>query len=157
MDQPTNIEIVIKGQGKDVKRAALAAQRRIDLHTNGFNESAYVFGDGSDFEEKMDEILGDYNYNEHEDGTAEYTAEQESYACIWEEDITEIAQAIVDTSPDVEFHISAVITVTYAEGYDLCVDVDYVDGKKTVSTEEAYYEGFDEDEDEDEDWDEDEE
>ena len=103
----------------------------------------------------MDEILGGFDYNELEDGTVEYTAEQESYACIWEEDITEIAQAIIDVSPDVEFHISAVITVTYAEGYDLCVDVDYVNGEKTVRTEEDYYKGFDEDEGFDEDFDED--
>ena len=152
MDQPTHIEIVIKGKAKDVQRAAFAAQRRIDVNTLGFNESAYVFDDDFDFAEKMDEIITEYSYNELNDGTAEYTIEQESYACIWEEDITEIAQAIIDISPNVEFHISAVITVTYAEGYDLCVDVDYVDGKKTVSTEEAYYEGWNEDED----WDEDE-
>lgn len=149
MDQPTSLEIVIKGNGESVKRAALAAQRRIDLDTKGFKESAYVFGNGSDFEEKIVEaisILGNYEYTECEDGTAEYRTEQESYGCIWEENIKEIAEDIIKVSADVEIHISAVITITYEEGYDLCVDVDYVDGELKVYSSEAYYEDWDEEE-----------
>ena len=149
MDQPTKLQITITGNSNDVKRAALAAQRRVDLYTAGFDEKAYVFGDGSDFEEKMDDTVVVYDYTENEDGTAEYDADQESYACIEENDIVDIANEIVKTSPDVEFHISAVITVTYADGFDLCVDVDYVDGTMSVETREDYYEDFFEDEDED--------
>ena len=149
MDQPTGIEIRIIGKSMDVKRAALAAQRRIDLDTRGFEEEKYIFGDGSDFEEKIEEavgILGDYNFDDNEDGTAEYHTEQESYACIEEGDIKGIAEDIVKTSPDVEFHMTAVITVTEWEGYDVCVDADYVNGELNVDVSEEYYENFDEDE-----------
>ena len=85
MDQPTNLEITISGKTEDVKRAALTLQRRIDLDTGGFEESAYAFGDGSDFREKMDEaidVFGSYELKEQEDGTAEYSTEQESYECV---------------------------------------------------------------------------
>ena len=34
------------------------------------------------------------------------------------------------------------------EGYDLCVDVDYVDGEMTVDCSEEYYEGWEEDDEE---------
>ena len=156
MDQPTSLEIVIKGKGESVKRAAVAAQKGIDRNTRSFQESNYVFGDGSDFAEKMNIIgvLGDYTYHEKEDGTAEYTTEQESYGCIWEENIKGIADAIIEVSPDVEIHIAAVITITSSEGYDLCVDVDYVDGELSIERSEDYYEDWDEEEDEEEDEDE---
>ena len=152
MDQPTSIEMTIKGQAEDVKRAALAAQRRIDIETKGFKESAYEYGDGSDFKTKMDDVvdvLGDYEYTENSDGTAVFSTEQESYGCIEERNIKEIADDIVKTSPNVEAHISAVITITYEEGYDLCVEADYVDGKLSVESSEEYYEWDDEDDDED--------
>lgn len=74
---------------------------------------------------------------------------QDNYVCLDEDEIKNIAKAIMKESPNVEAHISAVITITYSEGYDLCVDVDYVDGKMSVDTSEEYYEDF-EDEDEDE-------
>ena len=57
-----------------------------------------------------------------------------------------IAEDIIKVSSDVEVHISAVITVTYSEGYDLCVDVDYVDGELNMDISEAYYEDWDEEE-----------
>ena len=141
MDQPTNLEITINGKTEDVKRAALASQRRIDLDTRGFTESAYIFGDGSDFKEKMDEaiVLGKYEFNEHGDGNAEYSTKQDSYGCIEEEDIKEIANDIIKVSPNVEFRIEAVITITYEDGYDLCVDAEYEGGKLTVNTSEEYY------------------
>ena len=149
MDQPTNLEIKITGKTEDVKRAALASQRRIDLDTSGFEETAYEFGDGSDFSEKMDEtvsVLGSYEFNEPGDGTAEYSTTQDSYGCINEDDIREIANEIIKVSSNVEFRIEAVITITYEEGYDLCVDAEYVGGKLTVNTSEEYYDDdFDED------------
>lgn len=142
MDQPTNLEITIKGKKEEVKRAALAAQRSIDFNTNGFEEEAYEYGDGLDFESKIDDaigMLGDYNYNESSDGTADYNTEQESYGCIEEDDIKRIANDIAKISPNVEAHISAVITITSEEGYDLCVYVDYVDRKMDVYSTEEYY------------------
>ena len=148
MDQATNIEIRITGKAEDVKQAALAAQRRIDLDTKGFDENAYAFGDGSDFKEKLDKainILGSYNYNEIEDGIAEYKTEQESYGCDKKNDIVGIAKDIVKTSPNVEVHISSVITAYFDEGYELCVDIDYVDGKMNVESCKEYLD--------DEDWD----
>ena len=152
MDQPTSLEIKITGKSESVKRAAFAAQRRIDLDTNGFEENKYEFLKDSDFEKKLDEaigIYGDYGYAESEDGLAEYSTEQESYSCIWEDDIRGIANEIIKVSPDVEFHIAATITITYSEGYDLCVEVDYADGDLEVSSYEEYYEGWEED---DDDW-----
>lgn len=89
MDQPTNLDITIKGKTTDVKRAALVAQRRIELNTLGFDEETYSFGDGSDFEEKIADViglLGDYSFDENEDGTAKYYTEQDSYGCIEEEE-----------------------------------------------------------------------
>lgn len=154
MDQPTSLEIVIKGKEEDVKRAALAAQRKIDFDTKGFEEGAYAFGDGSDFKTKMDnaiDVLGNYEFSVCGDGTAEFSTEQESYGCVEADDIKEIANDIIKVSPDVEAHISAVITATYEEGYDLCVDVDCIDGKISVETSEEYYEEDDDYEDEDDD------
>lgn len=148
MDQPTNLKITITGKVEDVKRAALTSQRRIDLDTRGFVESAYIFGDGSDFKEKMDNaiVIGSCEFNEFEDGKAEYSTEQDSYGCIYEDDIKEIANDIRKVSPNVEFHIEAVITITYEEGYDLCVDIEHVGGKLTVDTSEWFYDDDDEEE-----------
>ena len=146
MDQPTNLNISIKGNVEDVKKAALAAQRRIDLNTRKFKENLYVYGDGSDFEKKMGELTV------LDSGTVRYTTEQKSYSCISEKDIKEIAQAIIDVSPNVEAHISAVITITFAEGYDLCVNIDCKDGKMDVDVFESPYDDEDwDEEDEDED------
>ena len=136
--QPTSLEITIKGNVEAVKRAA---QKRIDSNTNGFDEKAYVIDDVDDFEELLDDaigMLGDYKCNESEDGTAEYTTEQESYGCIYDTDIMEIGKAIATAAPDVEAHISAVITITYEEGYDLCVDVDYEDGELSMDIYDCY-------------------
>ena len=147
MDQATNLEIKIIGQSMDVKRGALAAQRRIDLDTKGFDENAYTFGDGSDFETKMDEavgILGNYNFSENDDGTTSFSIEQESYACVEEEDIVDIVNNIINVSPNVEIHIAAVITI---HDNDLYVDIDYVNGELNVDS----YEGDDDWEDEEDD------
>ena len=149
MDQPTNLTIEIKGKSEDVKRAALVAQNRIGLDTIEFEECEYEFIENSEFEEKLNEAIGmygDYNYVEADDETAEYSTEQESYECISEDDIKEIAEEIIKVSPDVEAHISAVITITFEEGYDLCVDVDYVDGELNVNSSEDYYDDCEEDE-----------
>ena len=153
MDQPTNLEITIKGKAEDVKNAAFVAQRRIDLNTNGFDEGAYLYNDDQDFESRMDEliVLGSYSYDESTDGIAEFETEQESYGCVEENDIKGIATDIIKLFPDVEIQISAVITITYEDGYDLCVDVSYSNGEMNVETSEEYYEDeYDDDEDDDE-------
>jgi hypothetical protein len=150
MDQPTSLNISIKGKPEDVKRAALAAQRRIALNTKGFDENAYAFGDGSDFEQKMRALRIRFHLDEMDDGKAEYSTEQESYACIEEEDITGIANEIIKASSAVEAHISAVITITCEEGYDLCVDIECFDGKMRVDRSEEYYDDFEEDEEDEE-------
>lgn len=150
MDQPTSIEIRIVGKSMDVMRAALVAQRRIDLETEGFEECNYIFGDGSDFRAKIERAIdcfGEYSFDENEDGTAEYHTEQESYACIDKNDIKGIADDIVKVSPDVEIHMESAITITYEEGYDLCVDIDYVNGDMNVNVSEDYYDDFDENDD----------
>ena len=152
MDQPTHIEITIKGTKENVKRAALSAQRRMDRDTRGFKEKDYVLGSGSSLEKMIEKAIDDTEENQ-----AVLNMEDESYSCIWEEDITDIAKEIIKTAPEVEFQISAVITITYAEGYDLCVDISYVDGEMNEDTYEAYYEGWEDEEDWDEDWIEDEE
>ena len=61
-----------------------------------------------------------------------------------------IADDIIVAFPNVEIHISAGITITYDDGYDLCVDVDYAEGEKNVNSYRSYYEGREEDEDWDE-------
>lgn len=141
MDLSTILKIKITGKTEEVKRAALASQRRIALDTRGFEESAYFFGDGSDFKVKMDKaiFLGNYEFNEHGDGNAEYSTEQESYGCTEKDDIKDIANDIIKVSSNVEFHIDALITITYEEGYDLCVDVEYGGGRLTVNSSEKYY------------------
>ena len=159
MDQPTNIKIEIKGNKEEVKKAAFVMQRRIDKDSRNFNESNYVFDDSIDFEQKMKNLigaLGSQSYNENENGTAVYTSEQESYGCLLGDDIKEIGEDVEKASLDVEVHISAVLTVTCSEGYDLCVDVDYVDGQMKVNITEEYYEDEEDDEDwdDEEDWDE---
>ena len=95
MDQPTVIEMTIKGKAEDVKHAALVAQRRIDLETRGFKEAAYMYGDGSDFESKLNKaiVFGHFSYSEKEDGTAEFSSEQDSYGCLEKKDIVDIAVA----------------------------------------------------------------
>lgn len=82
--------------------------------------------------------------------TVEYYSEQESYACIWEDDILDIPRVISEIAPTVKAHVSAVITITYTEGYDLCVDADCADGNvKAVIFEdhEGYYDDDDDEED----------
>jgi len=149
MDQPTNLEITIKGNKLDVKRAAIAANRRIERDTRGFDENEYVFNEESfdDQIEEIYEILGSYEINQIEANEWEFKAEQDSYGCTEENDIKEIAEEIVRSSPNVEFHISAVITTCYEDGYDLCVDVDFVNGEMNVNTFKDY---FDDEEDDDE-------
>ena len=70
MDQPTYLNIVIRGTETDVKKAALAAMRRVNLETRGFNESLYAWADGMDFHERMDQIfvvLGKYDLRQIDD------------------------------------------------------------------------------------------
>lgn len=141
MDQPTKLEITIKGKELDIKRAALVAQRRIDLPTRGFKESNYEFGDGSDFESKMDGTLGKLGHYtiSLKDDVVEFTSEQESYGCTDESDVRNIAEDIVKATPAVEVHISATITVNAAEGYDIGVEIDYANGDMKVDVSEDKY------------------
>ncbi len=151
MDQPTHLDITVKGTSENVKRAALAIQKRIDFYASNYNYTAgaYELNDDSDFNSVMDNLLGleDYEYTEDDDGSAEYTTEQDSYELIEVEDIEGLAREIITNVPEVEFHISAVITITYADGFDLCVDIDYADGKMNMECSEEYYDNA-EDEDE---------
>lgn len=149
MDQPTHLDITIKGTSENVKRAALAIQRRIDFYASNYTAGAYELKDDSDFNSVMDKllVLEDYEYTEGDDGSAEYTTEQDSYELIEVEDIEGLAREIITNVPEVEFHISAVLTITYADGFDLCVDIDYADGEMNVECSEEYYDNA-EDEDE---------
>ena len=155
MDQPTNIKLTIKGKAEDVTLAVLAAQKRILRDTIGFDESKFALAADAGFADTMDSLmgmLGRGRYTEHEDGTAEYSSEQESYSCIYSEDIEDIAKAVKDAAPSVEAHLAAVITVTYAEGYDLCVDIDYANGEISSTCREEYYDDWEGDDDDDDDW-----
>ena len=158
MDEPTKLEITIRGNELEVKRAALVAQRRVELDTNGFKEEMFVFGDGSDVEEKLRKVifLGNFKFTKKEDGVVEYETEQESYGLIWQEDVEAIAEDIKKATPSVEAKISAVITATSTDGYDLCVDVEYKNEEINVDVTEDYFEDEDIDE-EDEEGEEDEE
>lgn len=150
MDQPTYLAITIKGRESNVKRAAIAANRRINIDTKGFEEKDYVFNEVS-FEQQIEDIygvFGSYELNQISDDLWKFEAEQDSYGCIAENDIKEIAEEISKCSPDVEYHISARITITYDDGYDLCVDIDSVNGEMKVESYEDYYDEEDDDEEE---------
>lgn len=154
MDQPTTLNITITGTEPDVIRAAVAAKRRIDKHSVDLNEEDYSFDESLDFEKLEQGIYENaytFSHERREDGTVSLDTEMSDYDCIEENDVREIADEIVKAAPEVEFGISAVITITFAEGYDLCVDIDYTDGQMKVETSEEYYEGFDDDEEDDED------
>ena len=62
--------------------------------------------------------------------------------------IVEIVKDISTASPNVEVHISAVITDTYEEDYELCVNIDYIEGEMSVDSSEEYFDDFDEEDDE---------
>ena len=147
MDQPTYLNIVIRGTETDVKKAALAAMRRVNLETRGFNESLYAWADGMDFHERMDQIfvvLGKYDLRQIDDHTFEFTSMQDSYACFYQEDITSIAEAILAVTPDLEFHIVAEITITAFDGFYTDVMIDYVDGELKTDVQEMYFDDYDE-------------
>jgi len=150
MDQPTYLEMTIKGNELDVKCASIAANRRIARDTIGFDENEYVFIERS-FSAQIEKIyssLGSYEFSQVEGDKWEFKAQQDSYGCIEEDDIKEIAEEIIQSSPNVEFHLSAVITTYNEDGYDLCVEIDFVNGEINVNTSEDYFddEGDDEDE-----------
>lgn len=148
MDQPTNLAITIKGASEAVRNAAVAMQKSIAGTTSGFDENVFIVS--RNFDAIMKDsigILGNYDYCENEDGTAQFGTEQESYGCIEESDVRNIAKAIIESSQTVKAHISAVITATYGEGYDLCVEIDCADGKMKVETTKEYYEDWENDED----------
>ena len=123
-------------------------QKRIDIYEGNYEETSYEIDDDSDFNSVMDAlpISGYYEYDENDDGSAEYTTEQDNYALIEADDIEALAREVIHIVPSVEFHIEAVITVTFADGYDLCVDIDYVDGEMKVECSEEYYDNWENDE-----------
>ena len=154
MDQPTTIEIRIKGDELDVKRAVLKAMARIDRDTRGFDASNYVFGDGSDFEEQMKKtlcVLGNYRIHPIENSQIEFKSVQESYGCDSDSDIKGIADAMIGVSPNVEFHIAATITADAFDGYDTYVDINYLNGELKCDVKEYHFDDEFDDEDEDED------
>lgn len=142
MDQPTSLELHIIGTEPNVTQAANAAARLIQQDS----PSEY-------FENRVNDMLENHFHTTKDSNMVEFSVEEECYWAIYEEDISAIADAIAQASPDVKFHLSACITMTYEEGYDLCVDIDYADGKMSVDVSEDFY---DDEEDEDEDEDEDE-
>ena len=79
-----------------------------------------------------------------DDHTFEFTSEQDSYVCIYEEDITDIAKAILAVTPDLEFHIVAELTLTAFDGYNTHVIIDYVDGELKTDVREMYFDDCDE-------------
>ena len=138
MDQPTNLNLHITGTKQNVMQAANAAVRIINRDC----PREY-------FENRVKNTLENNFKPTGDSDMAEFSLNTESYWAVSEEDISAIADAIVQASPDVKFHLSACITITYEEGYDLCVDVDYADGEMSVDTSEEPYEDWDEDEEED--------
>ena len=138
MDQPTYLKLHITGAEQSVVKAANAAARIIE------QDSPRKY-----FEGRVQDLLK-YGLRITGDSNAEFSVDMDDcYWAIYEEDISTIADTIVQASPDVKFHLSARITMTYEEGYDLCVDIDYADGEMNVDTSEDFYED-DEYEDEDE-------
>ena len=138
MAQPTYLNLCITGTERAVAQAANAAARIIQ------QDSPPKY-----FENRVKGML-EANFKATTDSNAaEFSVREECYWAIYEEDISTIADAIVQASPDVKFHLSARITMTYEEGYDLCVDIDYADGEMSTDISEDPYED-EEDEDEDE-------
>lgn len=148
MDQPTYLKITVKGKIEDVRKAVVAAQKRVDLHTVGFDESKYVYESESDFKEIIDKtigLFGEYKYTELKNGTVKYAITQDRYGCVLEEDIKDIAKAITDASPNVKARIVATITSTFASGYDLRVDIKCANGKFDVDTDLLFYDDEEDD------------
>lgn len=134
MDQPTNLELRITGTEQSVAPAAEAAARIIAKDS----PSEY-------FEQRVKNML---------EGTIKATADpdivafalnRESYWAVAEEDISAIADAIIQASPEVTLHLSARITMTYEEGYDTCVDINYASGERTVNVSYDEYDAEEKD------------
>ena len=85
-----------------------------------------------------------YDLHPIDDNTFEFTSVQTSYCCTRKEDITDIAEAILAVTPDLEFHIVAEITMTALDGYNTDVMIDYVDGELKTDVQEMYFEYYDE-------------
>ena len=137
MDQPTYLKLHITGTEQNVAQAANAAIRVIQ------QDSPPKY-----FENRVKRML-EANFRTTTDSNAEFSMGEElCYWAIYEEDISTIADAIVQASPDVKFHLSARITMTYEEGYDLCVDIDYADGEMSEDVSEDPYDDEDDEYDE---------
>ena len=121
MDQPTYLELHITGTEQNVMQAANAAARVIN------QDSPLEY-----FENRVKNMLENNFKHTIDSDMVEFSVEEACYWAIYEEDISTIANTIVQASPDVKFHLFARITINFCEGYDTCVDIDYVSGEMTV-------------------------
>ena len=121
MDQPTYLELHITGTEKNVTRAADSAARVINQNS----PREY-------FETRVKNML-ERNFKKNVDSNiVEFSVNEDCYWAVYEEDISQIADVIIQASPDVNFHLFARITMTYCEGYDTCVDINYASGETTI-------------------------
>jgi hypothetical protein len=134
MDQPTNLELRITGTEQSVAPAAEAAARIIAKDS----PSEY-------FEQRVQNMLeGNIKATADPDIVA-FALNRESYWAVAEEDISAIADEIIQASPEVTLHLSARITMTYEEGYDTCVDINYASGERTVNVSYDEYDAEEKD------------
>lgn len=144
MDQPTNLKLHISGTEQNVSQAANAAVRIINQDCR----RQY-------FESRVKDMLENpFNFKKSDDSNiVEFSLDVECYWAFEEADISQIANAIIQASPDVKFHLFAQITMTYWDGYDTCVDINYSSGQTTVNVS---YDEYDDDEEDDDEKDDDE-
>lgn len=122
MDQPTYLKLHITGTEQSVTQAADSAARVINQNS----PREY-------FENRVKNML-EHNFKKNVDSNmVEFLLNEDCYWAIYEEDISQIAAAIIQASPDVNFHLFARITMTYCEGYDTCVDINYASGETTIN------------------------
>ena len=134
MDQPTYLELHITGTEQNVAQAANFAARIINQNS----PREY-------FEYRVKNMLENNLKNTIDSEVVEFSLNTESYWAIYEEDISQIANAIIQASSDVKFHLFARITMTYCEGYDTCVDINYASGKITIDVSYDEYDAEEKD------------
>ena len=148
MDQPTYLDLRITGTEQNVMQAAIAAIRGIKKnHDPKYVEKLLyqLLGYDSRTSKKSRKervfFFGACGLRPSTDSDpAEFLYEDMCYWAFDEFDVDEIADAIIQDCPDVEFHLNAEITVTCYEGYHTIVDIHYVSGEKTM---DVRYDEFD--------------
>ena len=148
MDQPTYLDLRITGTEQDVTQAAVAAIRC----TKQYHKPEYVeyFVNkllGHDSNTSTDSEPSEFLFCDlcvlrpsTDTNPAEFTFRD---LCNWafdEFDVDEIADAVIQASSDVELHLSARITISWYDGYDTHVYINYVSGEKTM---DVVYDEFD--------------